>query len=129
MSKNNNSESQSKETPLAFITNVKRYLSIIMLSLSMSFLVQASEQAHELLENKQEAYINKVANNLATFTITRGSRFSLCRDFTAYVNRQPPFYYFKELKTDPLFKDLTLPRLKAAGKEYGIAVAKAMAES
>lgn len=49
---------------------------------------------------------------LANYEVEDGSRFALCRDFSAYVNRQIPFYYYLGLKPDPQFKKFKLPRLK-----------------
>jgi|GEM_PF-1841016 len=72
-----------------------------------------------------EPYTQKLAN----FTIVDGSRFKLCQDFNDYLNRQTPFYYFLELKPDPLFSEFKLPHLITADKDYGLAIVKERIDS
>lgn len=106
-----------------FIVNFKvRIFFIVPLSL-VSFFTwsdQVSEKDIEPTVDNDMAY----AEQLANYSIIDGSRFALCRDFTAYLNRQTPFYYYLELKPDPLFKDFAIPHLKEVDKDYGIAVIK-----
>ncbi|MBU2707162.1 hypothetical protein KCM76_14290 [Zooshikella marina] len=53
---------------------------------------------------------------LAGYTLKRNRNLELCREFLAYLNRKPDFYYFEELKQDKKFKSFTLPKLSLVDK-------------
>lgn len=103
---------------------VQFYLAVTMFLCSIILNTQAVEV------QDQEKLINEpYTQQLADYEIEDGSRFALCRDFSAYINRQTPFYYYVGLKPDPLFKDFKLPRLKSVDQDYGIAVVKEKIDS